>query len=250
MKIPLVIMTSPKTEWALPGLLILLDKYSSLPGTPDQWLDIYLMGYDETVYDKCPIWSTHNRISLGRFSDYPAHRWSDASISALSILREKEIESAWMLLDDYWPIRQIDRQGIEDLHLFHKDNADHILKIDLTYDRLRSGSVTDYEPQPYVGHMDMIQASSESQYHMSLWGGLFSTKLLLDVVKPGWTAQEVELNGTPVLRELGYKVLGTRQAPLLHQNVCHAGGCFNFPGPKLRDVDMNYLRECGLTNGY
>ena len=245
--IPLVISTSPKTEWALPGMLELLKKYDTYHDA-SLWTPS-IFGFNESApIDYFPNYPTF--YSCGPFADFPPSRWSDAFIVALNRLLDVGIEVFWFMLDDYWPIRGIDMDGIWDLYPFHLRNADSIIKIDLTYDRLRAGNVTDYAPQPYVGHMDMIEASPISQYHMSLWGGLFSTRLLLDVVKPGWTAQEVELNGTPVLRELGYKVLGTRQAPLLHQNVCHAGGCFNFPGPQIQDADMAYLRERGLTNGY
>lgn len=244
--IPIVISTSPRTEWALPGMLTLLNKYMD---DRHSFL-LHIFGFDETaIQPRLPTGQSMLVTSIGKFADFPANKWSDGFIAVLNRMLERDIDVFWFMLDDYWPIRGIDAQGIKDLYAFHQDNADHILKIDLTYDRLRAGGVTDYEQHPYVGHMDMIQADPVSQYHMSLWGGLFSTKLLLDVVKPGWTAQEVELNGTPVLRDKGYKVLGTRQAPLLHQNVCHAGGIFNFPGPQVSDVDMNYLRECGLTNG-
>jgi len=253
-RVPLVIMTSPVTEWVLPGFQIQLGQYGH---TEDQdvysWVRPLVYGYDETNVNLLDDYARDEFTSIGKFSDYPQNKWSDSFIRVLhDLLDNKGISAFWFMLDDYWITRGVDVDGIKKLYNFHRENHTSVIKIDLTFDRLYSnpGGFDFYaNNEMSVGHLDLIKSLPSSHYHMSLWGGLFSAAPLLELVRPGWTAQEVELLGTPLLSKMPYTVYGTRQAPLMHTNICHGGRFFEFPGAKLKESDMDFLRSVKVTNG-
>lgn len=254
-KVPLVIMTSPATEWVLPGFFRQLETHGAADhSSVYDWCVPYVFGFDQTnqalLADKI---FNHRFVTLGDFADYPNYKWSDAFILALKILSDADIKSFWFMLDDYWIVRGVDARGVIDLYEYHKTLTDDVIKIDLAYDRLYADSGyydLGQNTLTSVGHMDVIQARPECQYYMSLWGGLFSTSAMLKFLQPGWTAQEVELSGTSLLRQMHHLVLGTRQGPVIHTNVCHGGKVFNFGGPQLSGDDMRMLRKNKMTRGY
>lgn len=251
-RIPLVVMTTPKTEWCLPGLFYLLDAYSETLVENDY--EVMVCGYDETNRDVLPPYGQF--LSIGSFSDYPANKWTDSFLVVLKKLEELGVESFMFMLEDYWPTRGIDVEGIKHLHDYSVLKGD-ILKIDLSLDRLYSDNRFShyFNTEFSIGKFDMIRARQYDQYYMSLWCGIFSTKLLLDLVEPGMTAQDLELRGTEKLfnawRDDGVEppvVLGTRQGPIMHDNVVHNGSAFSFPSPVRVDRDiLRSMAKQGMT---
>ena len=215
-KIPLAIMTSPKTSWTLPGFFYMLEEMSPIPVS--HWLRPIVFGFDgfegfdrQSLSDYPIEW-----YPIGPFEDYPHDKWSDAFLVALRFLKDKNIDVFLFMMDDFWPVRGLDMEGIRVLYDYHLSVHNEVIKIDLAFDRLYAdngryvfGANTEFS----LGHVDVIRSNPDTQYHMSLWGGLFSTGLLLKFVKPGWSAQQIELEGTPLLRETGEIVYGTRQGP-------------------------------------
>lgn len=253
MRVPLVVMTSPVTEWVLPGFFHQLWVHGARYENLLSWCRPIVYGYDETNLELIPEKARDEFTSLGKFADYPANKWSNSFIAALNDLVVRGIESFWFMLDDYWICRSIDERGVIALYDYHLSHHTRVIKIDLAFDRLYGdqGRFAFYaNGAGTVEHLDLIESDPLSAYHMSLWGGLFSTRLLLDLVRPGWTAQEVEMSGTTVLSRKPYAVLGTRQAPVLHTNVCSGRRVFAFGPPYISEEDMKTLRERGYTNGY
>ncbi len=152
---------------------------------------------------------------IGKFSDYPANKWSDALINVLDNVAD---EIFLLMLDDYWLTRPVDTVALNMMYDYMQQ-FQNVLKLDVAYDRLGAwGADLHYDT---LGYLDLVKSNHASQYHMSLWGGLWRRDLMKQILIPSETAQQIELNGTTRLAQYGDEmlVLGTRQAPLLHANV-------------------------------
>ncbi len=183
--------------------------------------------------------------SIGNFADYPPGKWADAFLKVLDNVAD---EVFLLLLDDYWLLRQVDVAALKMMYDY-MHQFKNVLKFDVAYDRLGAwGADLHYDT---LGYLDLVKSNHQSQYHMSLWGGLWRRDLMRQIIIPGETAQQIELNGTGRLAQYGddMLVLGTRQAPLLHANVIQ-NGVWNQDArvglPALKDVDRQKLREKGV----
>lgn len=241
---PMMVMTSPKTWWTLGGFFYLLEKY--VPKLPR----VYLFGYDENASDAEKYIPAHF-YSFGRFADWPRDKWSDTFITAMRELETTGHDTFWFMMDDYWLIRQVDTLGLIKLNQYMRELGD-IVKIDLATDRLYAKRG---EPYLYgkgtidrVGYLDIIESDPVSDYHMSLWSGLWNINLLNRVIIRGESAQEIEINGTARLGSLPHlRVLGTRQAPVLHTNIVRGGGPPVYTGYPMDGVDVNYVHPMDLV---
>lgn len=163
--------------------------------------------------------------SMGRFEDYPAHRWSDAWIKVLEDVAESRF---LLMLEDYWLCRPVD---VEAIHMLYDycNQFQNVLKIDLTMERLfnNGGGMYQFGFNTYnhVGYLDLVKSPAGSQYQMSLWGGLWNRDVMRRFIVSGERAQQIELNGTTRVNQVGDEVLvlGTRQAPILHGNIYQSG---------------------------
>lgn len=183
--------------------------------------------------------------SIGKFEDYPANKWSDALLNVLDNVAD---EIFILMLDDYWLIRQVNTRAIQMISDY-MHQFKNVIKFDLAYDRLGAwGADLHYDT---LGYLDLVKSNHQSQYHMSLWGGMWRRDLLKEVLVSGETAQQIELNGTHRLAQRGDEVLvlGTRQAPLLHANViqrqewnqdAQASGL-----PAIKESDKEELKNLG-----
>lgn len=188
--------------------------------------------------------------SAGSPADYPPSRWSDKLIKILDEVAE---EVFLLLLEDYWLIRPADTQAIRMMYdyCFQFQN---VLKFDVTTDRLFANGggqyLYGYNTYETLGYLDLIKSDFSSPYHLSLWGGIWRRDLLRRFLVPGETAQQIELNGTHRLAQVGDEllVLGTRQAPLKHANVFQRGGWNDDPMtglPALKAADREELKRLG-----
>ncbi len=215
---PLLVMTSDRTDRALPAFFWLLDKYA--PGVNRD--NVIVAGFRKPPVDNVFF------ISLGDMAVYPKDRWSDAFRRVLLTLQDSGHELFWFMMDDFWLYRQADIAGVAYLIDYMERNPT-VLKIDLGRDRLFANGGTEYlynqGTYGYVGHLDLIKSSPNSEYHMSLWGGLWRIELLLHLLVPGESAQDLEIAGSSRLSTYGddMLVLGTRQGPVMHANVIQAG---------------------------
>lgn len=188
--------------------------------------------------------------SIGKFEDYPPHKWSDALKKVLDNVAD---DVFMLLLDDYFLIRQTDTRGVKIIYDY-MHQFENVIKFDLTSDRLNADPgryAYNYNGYNVAGHLDLIKSDHGSQYHMSLWGGMWRKDLLMQILVPDETAQQIELNGTHRLAQYGDEllVLGTRQSPLKHANVIQNGviNMSNEVGfPALCEGDRREIEELGF----
>lgn len=231
--VPVVVMTSPVSDWALGGLFWSLKKYAP------EFTDIVVCGFPDPVTKRVPKIPYGTFHSIGDFRAYPKHKWSDSFMKVCQLMLDTGRTHFLFLMDDFWLIRQANVDGVNRLWEGMRRNPD-VLKIDLATDRLYVEAGSPYlfgvNTVAYEGYLDIIQSNPEYAYHMSLWVGLFSAKLLLDhVLIPGESAQEIELIGSGRIRNKPeIRVLGTRQAPMLVTNLMRSG----HPGAEYRGYKL------------
>lgn len=241
---PLVVMTCDKSDWTLDGFFTQLRRYCNPYPS-----EILVYGYRK------PNLKTRNLgaqfVSLGDFENYPPEKWSDSLLLVMADLAARGGSVFWLMLDDYWIVRQVNIEGISMLGQLIQARPD-ILKIDLVSDRLFANGGTSYlynkNTAFHWGYFDMIESLPESPYHMSFWGGLWRIDQLRKIIVPGEKAQEVEVAGsTRLSREPEIKVYGTRQIPLLHTNILQGGKPPNYKEPlEIQGDDLVDLKGAGL----
>lgn len=188
--------------------------------------------------------------SAGSPDAYPPSRWSDKLIKILDEVAE---EVFLLLLEDYWLIRPADTQAIRMMYDYCHQ-FQNVIKFDVTTDRLFANGggqyLYGYNTYETLGYLDLIKSDFSSPYHLSLWGGIWRRDLLRRFLVPGETAQQIELNGTHRLAQVGDEllVLGARQAPMKHANVFQRGGWNDDPMtglPALKAADREELKRLG-----
>jgi len=233
--VQVIVMTSDGKESIVKGFLHQWNKYWS------DWQLPLFCGF--TPMD------VRNFYSIGSFADYPASRWSDAFIKVLDEVAE---EIFILLFDDYWLVRQTDMKAINIVtdYMYQFQN---VIKFDLTTDRLYADPgkyLYGYNTYNTVGYLDLIKSDFHSAYHLSLWGGMWRRDLLRQFIVSGEAAQQIELNGTSRLAQVGDKllVLGTRQSPMKHANVIQNrewNQDLMVGLPALTETDRKELQELG-----
>lgn len=187
---------------ALRPMAWLLNKYWK-PEPPE----CVVMGFTPPEFELPDNFSFH---SVGRQEDYPFQKWTDAVIK---FLNEVDDEVFVLLLDDMWPTRGIDGRAIDMLTDYMRQFR-YVARIDLTGDRLYAHGM---KPYGSLAWLDLIISMPGSPYHSSLMAGIWNRQHMLGLLKPGWTAHDVELSGTTELsHNRDVIVLGTRQWPFRH----------------------------------
>ncbi len=196
----MIVTTCNMSMWTMQAYQYLFNIYfSSLK-------DVYVLCESMPTFPTYP--NFHYRpVYIDKSGRWPVEKWSDGLIN---FLREIDTDYAIIMLDDYWLPRTVDTKGISTL-IDYMDMFDDLLRMDLTGDRLYASGVKDVES---FGHYDIISAP-DSQYQMSLMPGIWKKELLLEILEPGWTPWEVELDGTHKLNARPeIAVAGTRQWPM------------------------------------
>jgi len=243
----IIVMTSDVSQdRVLPGFLWSIDKH--WPSHPE----ITVVGFSRPSGPATTLYTPKRAKfhSLGSFSEYPAHRWSDAMMLTLDTVTE---ETFLLLLDDYWLTRPVDGAGV-DIMFAYMEQFRNVLKFDVARDRLYAdpgGYVYDFNTYNHAGHLDLIKSKPGTPYHMSLWGGIWRRDLMREFLVPGETAQQIELNGTARVSQAGDSVLilGSRQGPLLHGNILQggkSGPVFADGGWKIDEGSIGAMEELGI----
>ena len=242
-----IIMTSDNQYHCLDPFFYLWQKYYPDP------VKFVICGF--TPIDN---WLADKFYSVGKFADYPPRRWSDALIK---VLDEVADDVFTLMLEDYWLIRPVNADAVRMIYDY-MHQFQNVLKFDLGYERLYSGTPPEGYNRFYWGYgdynnldyLDLIQSDPYSQYHMSLWGGMWRRDLLRQVLVPGESAQEIEMRGgNRLLDHPEWLVLGTRQAPLRHINAIQRGewNPHDRSGlPGMKQSDLNELRQLGYLQNY
>lgn len=170
------------------------------------------------------------------FSTAPKDQWVD---DFLKFLYQYEPSHFVLFLEDFWPCRKVDAEGIDLLCDFMQSRPD-ILRIDLTTDRLYAGGVRDVET---YDRFDLVEAP-KSQYQMSLQTGIWNKKLLIEVLEQlpqsHRSIWNVELDGTSIVNGSQMRVLGTRQNLVRYVNGMNNAkqGEINFNGFSSEDMSV------------
>jgi hypothetical protein len=187
--------------------------------------------------------------SIGKFSDYPVGRWSDALIA---LLEEIEDEAFVLMLEDYWITRPVNVPAIKMLYDYALQFKD-ILRIDLTTDRLFAYGPRYPQDVPdagYCGWLDLVYSEPTSAYHLSMMTGIWRRDNLLKVLIPNESPWQVELDGTRRVMEKhahSMRVIGTRQWPIRHTLGFRGGNPGEVHLDDLRAEDILALKERGLV---
>jgi len=170
--------------------------------------EVTVLGYNTPDF---PLPPNFTFMSLGK--DQGQNHWTDGLIGALRGMTD---ELLVLLLEDYWLCRKADNTGVATLADYVHQHP-HVLRMDLTTDRLYSGGMFDVES---FGHYDIVETPPGTPYQMSLQAGIWRRKLLLDLLQPGMSPWAVELQTSP---PEDYRALGTRQNPVKYANVFKGG---------------------------
>ncbi|MFA5424958.1 MAG: hypothetical protein WC374_13975, partial [Phycisphaerae bacterium] len=149
----------------------------------------------------------------GKFEDYPVDKWSDALIK---LLKQTDDKLVCLFLEDYWLIRPASRIVVPKAIL---DDHTALIRFDLTSDTI--GSKKPKRLYSLDGY-DIFERT-DPQYSFSLQAAVWNRKLLLDVLVPGETPWQVELNGSDRLNKKDYRVFGTAQWPVMYTIAVNKG---------------------------
>lgn len=209
-------LTSDKYLNSIKPFSYLIDKY--WPKHPK----VVVCGFSTPSFSLPNNFSWH---SIGKFEDYPFDKWSNAIIKLFT--EDFQDETFCLMLEDYWITRPVYHNEIMTLHNFMRDRPE-VIKMDLGTDRRYADMVQDYVTYQRI---PLLLSNPESAYHMSLMAGLWRRKALLDILVPGESPHQVELEGTIRLRQTKYQVIGTRSwipgdpnAMPLHHTLGQRGG--------------------------
>ena len=232
-----VVLTSDKYIDAIRPFAYLFNKYWGKD------TEVLVAGYTPPEFE---LPENFSFISVGKFEDYPIHKWSDSLIKLLGMIEDEVLV---LMLEDYWLTRPVDTVAVNILADYARQFG-YVLKIDLCADRLYAFSATDYG---HVARVDLIKSNPDSQYHMSLMTGVWRRDLLRKVLVPGWNPWEVEIAGTTHLRNMSMVegienilVLGTRQWPVRHTLAFRGGDIGKLLLSDLSPNDIKELTELGL----
>lgn len=240
----IVIITSDRTSWALRPLAYTIRCYWDIE------LNVLVGGYTPPAFPMPPGWVFH---SLGAFVDYPANRWSDGLIKLLEFVHS---DLVLLHFDDFWLTRPVDQAALRIAHSYMNDNPG-VARFDLTSDRLGAAGIVD---AGNAGHLDLVKAPKDSPYNFSYQTAIWRREMLLDLIAPGESAAQSEMNGNGRLFERGYGVVGTRQVPIKyciavqHGQLAFDGG-YQGENHALKPADAEYIKAQGwipdgLTGGY
>ena len=229
-----VCFTSDRRNWLLKGFAHQWQKYAPQ-------IDVAIVGFTPPQFD-IPL----EFISLGKFEDYPIHRWSDALILYLTEFARDDYVT--ILLEDYWLLRPVNVQHWKVAGRAAKDlNA---FRFDLTTDRINSGSVL--QDVVRIEGVDIFRCP-HSAYQMSMQASIFSREQLLSMLIPGETPWQVEIDGTGRLaKRPDLEVYGTRQWIFNYQIMVDKGqfkrfGAWMCPPRELSEEDFRALARLGYT---
>lgn len=228
------IKTADKFRWSLRITIHYLEKY--WPEHPP----VFLCGYEAPDF---PLPADYIWHSLGSNADYPAARWSDATLKGLDAFGDDLL--IW-LMDDFWLLRPVDDAGVRLLFNLMRENT-MLARVDLSTDRLYAAGVIDVGK---LGHLDLIANRLPVAYHLSFQAGIWRREALRQYLVPGENPQQTEINGTSRMLAAGANVWGTRQAPLRYLIAVQGGklaldGGYQKPHAYLPEAEISELRALG-----
>lgn len=182
---------------------------------------VTVMGYDVLPSALPP---NFDAVSLGCQSDYT---WSAGLLRVLDLIRDDVV---LLLLEDYFLTESVDWTPIDALTDYYLVKNTHVVKIDLTDDRLKVGHALCAK---YAG-LDIILSIHNTPFQTSLQAALWRKSFLQQFLALDESAWQFEKNGTRrVIAARRRKVfdgviLGTMTPPMTYANA--VGGEGHKPG--------------------
>jgi hypothetical protein len=234
-----VVFTSDSHSWLLRGFFHQWEKHASQGTRASNVLELEVAGYTQPAEMPSGV----PFFSIGAMADYPVQRWSDGVIRYLEQLED---ELVVFLLEDYWLIRPVNHQAIQIAHAFMLEQKS-VARFDLTTDRMYAKGARYAGP---YGAIDIVAAKGE--YSLSFQASIYRRKMLLELLRPGETPWEAEINGTGRLNHSPYGVVGCYQWPINYLVAVNKGqldrtGGWMFPARTLTKEDWDELDQLGYT---
>lgn len=233
------VLTSDTHNWLLKGFFHQWEKYGKSPAVDylHDPLALEVAGFTDPGFlpKGVPF------FSIGKFTDYPVQKWSDGLIRYLNTITD---DLVILLLEDYWLIRQANRGLIYTAAGYMIDHPE-VIRFDLSSDRMFNKEAR------YVGSIGLMDICEvKADYSISFQAAIWRRDLLLQVLKPGETPWEAELNGSRRLNQLPYRVVGSYQWPINYLIACNKGkldreGGWMFPSRTLKTEDWKELDVMG-----
>ena len=234
-----VVLTSDKHTWLLKGFFHQWQKYSGATANGDgkDFMAVEVAGFTHPEF----LASDIPFCSIGKFENYPIQFWSDALIAYLNFIED---DLVLILLEDYWLLRPLNRRAVWDAMNFMQENED-VIRFDVSADRMFARDAR------FLGSyrsIDLCQGGD--QYSLSFQASIYRRKLLLNVLRPGETPWETELNGSGRLNYMHYRVMGTYNWPINYMIVVNKGkfdrkGLWMYPSRTLSNRDWEELDSLG-----
>ncbi len=238
----IVVFSSDKTNWLLPGFAHLFNRYW------DAKQRVIVCGYTSDA-DVAKLPANFEFYSIGQFVDYPVDKWTDGIIAALKT-RLKAMGHFIFMLEDYWLNRRVDVDAINVLSAW-MTLTPNVARMDLTSDRAFS---KDWRIAERLGRFDIIQSPANSSYYMSYQAAIWSREILLQILTPGHSPWNSELLSGQKLSDGNWPVLGTLQRPMSYVIVNNKGkfslnGGWQFPAAGFEAHDIKALKEMSYVDG-
>jgi hypothetical protein len=238
----LCVLTSDHHSWLLKGFLHQWNKYGRKNFMADGMndaLELEVAGFTR------PDWLPGGIpfYSIGKFEDYPVEKWSDGLIKYLQGLKE---ELVLILLEDYWMLRPVNRAAIFNAFGYMEDHPD-VIRFDVASDRMFCQAA---RHAGYFGNFDLCEG--KGAYALSFQASIFRKDLLLQMLRPGETPWQAELEGSARVNRSEYRVVGTYQWPMNYMIVVNKGhldrtGDWMYPSRSLSKADWLQLDNLGYT---
>lgn len=207
--------------------------------------EVIVAGYNEFPQGLPANFIKHR---IGRQEDYPVNKWSDGLIG---LMHDFPDDGVFLLfLEDYWLTEPVHVKEVHMLYDYMRQFK-YVIKVDMYTDRRYAAGKQDYG---ICGHIPLIKSDYNSQYHMSLMCGLWNRRLLLQILQPGQTPWQVELDGTPMLARCkdDVLVLGTeswddnpRTCPIRHTLAHRRGNPSELLLDEVAPEDVEALKSLG-----
>jgi hypothetical protein len=228
----ILLTTSDKYIHAVLPFAWLLKKY--WPNHPD----VIVGGFAPPQFKMPPGFAF---MSLGDQDDYPLNKWSNA----FKNLIDRASQDVFIfMLEDMWIIEPV-KENVVNMAHDYMNQFEYVARLDLTGDRLHSGQARMYGK---LGGINLVWSSPDSQYHMSTMPAFWRKEHLLKVLKMDETPWQLELDGTPRLRELQNSVivLGTDAWPIKNTLAFRSGDHTQMLLDEIDKEDVKEMRRLKL----
>jgi hypothetical protein len=175
-----------------------------------------IVGFNKPEFE---LLDNFNFVSIADYN-YSVERWTNFLIAYLESIQDDHII---LFLEDYWLNKPIDDVAVLAMWEYAAKEP-NLLRIDLTADRTSQRYTLYHE---YFGYQ-IIQTKAGSPYQMSYQTAIWNRKNLLEVLVPGETPWQSEIDGSKRLTD-AYLVLGTKVHPISYVPVfrSHKTGLHN-----------------------